>query len=184
MSTGPGTIYRGLWYCDNDYGRRNRLGGLAVAAGHALEYTVPKELRQKHPEIRAIISGKPHDHLVKWTHPLVAEAIADACLAALKNDPELKTFSLSPDDGVGWDESDDAKFDAGDFDPALRLRVQDGPPDGARQPRGRAGDGEAPGRQVRRCSPTPTTPARRSARRCTRPSSRRSPRSRSAGPTR
>ena len=116
VSTGPATIYRGVWYCDNDYARRNRLGGMELSAGHALEFTVPKELRQQHPEIRAIIGGKPHDHFVKWTHPLVAKAISDALLAQLEKDPQIKTFSLSPDDGATWDESDDTKFDAGDFD--------------------------------------------------------------------
>jgi hypothetical protein len=120
-STGPYTIYRGVWYCDNDFARRNRLGGMELAAGHALEYTVPKELRKTNPEIRAIIGGKPHEHLVKWTHPLVANLIADACLAQLEKDPQLTTFSLSPDDGATWDESDDTKFDAGDFDPAAQA---------------------------------------------------------------
>lgn len=121
LSTGPSTIYRGIWYCDNDFGRRNRLGGLLLSAGHNIEHAVPKELRQKNPEIRAIINGKPHDHLVKWTHPLVADALANACLEQLKKEPELKTYSLSPDDGATWDESDDAKHDAGDIDPILNC---------------------------------------------------------------
>lgn len=121
LSTGPGTIYRGLWYCDNDFGRRNRMGGLLIAAGHNIEFAVPKELRKSNPEIRAIINGKPHDHLIKWTHPLVADALAEACLKAIKDDPELKTYSLSPDDGASWDESDDAKHDAGDIDPILNC---------------------------------------------------------------
>ena len=63
---------------------------LAISAGHNIEFAVPKELRTKHPEIRAIIGGKPHDHLIKWTHPLVAEALSDACLDALKKDPETQ----------------------------------------------------------------------------------------------
>jgi hypothetical protein len=121
LSTGPYTIYRGLWYCDNDFARRNRLGGAELAAGHALEFTVPKELRKSHPEIRAIIGGKPHDHFIKWTHPLVADAIADAHLATLKKEPRTFSFSLSPDDGMSWDESDDKKFDAGDFDPSAGV---------------------------------------------------------------
>src|SRR5207302_1056194 len=50
--------------------------------------------------------------------PLVARAISDALLAQLAKDPTLLTFSLSPDDGMSWDESDDTKYDAGDFDPA------------------------------------------------------------------
>src|SRR5947199_187341 len=65
--SGPYTICRGIWYCDNDYARRNRVGGMLLQAGHALEYTVPKELRQSKPAIRAVIGGKPHDHFVKWT---------------------------------------------------------------------------------------------------------------------
>ncbi|MBC7821500.1 MAG: DUF4838 domain-containing protein [Planctomycetaceae bacterium] len=121
VSTAPYTIYRGLWYCDNDFARRNRLGGMELSAGHALEHAVPKELRQQHPEIKAIIGGKPHDHWIKWTHPLVAEAITKKLLDDLAKNPETKTVSLSPDDGATWDESDDTKFDAGDFDPSLQT---------------------------------------------------------------
>jgi hypothetical protein len=121
VSTGPYTYFRGLWYLDQDFARRNRLGGMLLHAGHALEFTVPAKLRETNPEIRAIINGKPDKHRVKWTHPLVAKAIADACLAQLAKDPALKSFSLSPDDGIGWDESDDTKSDAGDFDPAAGL---------------------------------------------------------------
>ncbi len=121
LSTGPYTIYRGLWYCDNDFSRRNRMGGMVLSAGHALEGTVPKELRKTNPEIRAIIGGKPHARKVKWTHPLVAKAIADELLKRLAKDPGIPTFSLSPDDGIGWDESDDTKYDAGDFDTATQM---------------------------------------------------------------
>lgn len=121
LTTGPATIYRGLWYCDNDYARRNRLGGMELSAGHALEFTVPKELRESHPEIRAMIGGKPHPHLIKWTHPLVADAISSAALAQFEKNPDLHTFSLSPDDGATWDESDDRKYDAGDFDPSIQT---------------------------------------------------------------
>lgn len=121
LSTGPDTIYRGIWYCDNSFARRNRLGGMELQAGHALEMMVPKELREKHPEIRAMIGGKPHPHFVKWTHPLVADAVVQASLAQLEKDPNLQSISLAPDDGATWDESDDTKFDAGDFDPALQT---------------------------------------------------------------
>lgn len=121
LMSGPYTIYRGIWYCDNDFARRNRMGGMELSAGHALEMTVPKELRKKHPEIKAIIKGKVDAHKVKWTHPLVADAIADEFLARLKKDPTIQTFSLSPDDGIGWDESDDTKYDADDFDPAAQC---------------------------------------------------------------
>jgi hypothetical protein len=121
LSAGPHTIYRGLWYCDNDFARRNRLGGMELSAGHALEIAVSKELRMQHPEIRAVIKGKPHDHWLKWTHPLVAEALTTSMLATLAKDPQINSMSLSPDDGATWDESDDTKFDGGDFDPSLQT---------------------------------------------------------------
>ena len=120
LSTGPYTIYRGLWFTTSEYARRNRLGGMQLSAGHALEASVPKVLRKSNPEIRAIIKGKPHAFRVKWTHPLVAKALSDGILNKLGKDPTLKTFSLSPDDGLCWDESDDAKLDAGDFDPSVQ----------------------------------------------------------------
>jgi hypothetical protein len=121
VSTGPHTIYRGLWYCDNDFARRNRMGGMELSCGHFLEFNVPKELRVQHPEIKASIGGKPHEHWIKWTHPLVAEAITKSLLTTLEKNPETNSVSLSPDDGATWDESDDAKFDAGDFDPSLQT---------------------------------------------------------------
>ncbi len=102
LSTGPYTIYRGMWYCDNEFARRNRMGGMELAAGHALEHAVPKELREQHPEIKAIIKGQPHPHWVKWTHPLVAEAITKALLDQMQKDPLIKSLSLSPDDGARW----------------------------------------------------------------------------------
>lgn len=121
VSSGPYTFYRGLWYCDNDFARRNRMGGMELLANHALEFMVPKEFREQHPEIRAMIKGQPHPHLIKWTHPLVAEAITKACLDNLAKNPDTRSLSLSPDDGAVWDESDDARLDAGDFDPTLQT---------------------------------------------------------------
>ena len=121
ISSGPHTVFRGLWYCDNDFARRNRMGGMELSAGHNLETSVPNALREKHPEIRAIIGGKPHPEKLKWTHPKVADALAQVTLEQIKQDPTLKTFSLSPIDGIGWDESDDTKFDQGDFDPSAQA---------------------------------------------------------------
>ncbi|MFN0195534.1 MAG: DUF4838 domain-containing protein [Planctomycetaceae bacterium] len=121
LSTGPYTYYRGLWYCDNDFARRNRLGGMAISAGHALEIMVTDEFRKQHPEIRAIIKGEPHPHWLKWTHPLVAEAVIKGCLESMERYPDQKSLSLSPNDGATWDESDDTKYDAGDFDEALQT---------------------------------------------------------------
>jgi len=121
LSSGPATVYRGIWFADNDYGRRNRLGGLLISAGHNLEHALPKELRTQHPEIRAVIGGKPHPHFIKWTHPLVADALVNVALDYFAKNPDVKSYSLSPDDGATWDESDDAKHDAGDYDAALQT---------------------------------------------------------------
>ncbi len=121
LSTGPSTIYRGIWYADSAFGRRNRLGGMLINAGHAIEHYITKDFRKEHPEVKAIIKGQPHEHLIKWTHPLIAQSITETILGQLAKDPTLNSFSLSPDDGATWDESDDAKYDAGDFDPTLQT---------------------------------------------------------------
>lgn len=121
VSTGPHTVYRGLWYCDNDFARRNRLGGLELSAGHAFEAYVSKELRESNPEIRAVINGEPHHHLLKWTHPLVIDAVANAILGRLEKNPDTRTFSLSPADGASWDEAYDPQHDADDFDTTLQT---------------------------------------------------------------
>lgn len=121
LDDAPYTVCRTIWYCDADYARRNRVGGMTLNAGHNLEFAVPKELRKSNPEIRAVIGGKPHDHFIKWTHPLVADALVNAFLEQKKKDPAILSFSLSPDDGMSWDESDDRKFDAGDFDPSAGV---------------------------------------------------------------
>lgn len=121
VSTGPYTHYRAVWYADNDYARRNRLGGLVLSAVHALEYTLPKATREQYPEIRAIIKGKPHPEKVKWTHPQVTDSLVEVLRARLKKDPATPSFSLSPVDGIGWDEEYDPQYDAKDFDPSTSI---------------------------------------------------------------
>ena len=112
----PGTIYRGIWYADDDYKRRNRCGGLLLSAGHALEYYVTKEDREQHPDWRAEIGGKPDAMRLKWSHPGVAQAMAEKILAGQAASPAA-SWSLSPEDGMSFDESaEDRALDAGDFD--------------------------------------------------------------------
>jgi hypothetical protein len=116
FSSAPGTLYRGVWYADEAYKRRNRLGGLLLHAGHALEMYITREERQKHPDWMAQIGGKPHPHRLRWSSPELADAIADKILARHARDPQ-PTYSLSPDDGSEWDESAaDRALDAKDFD--------------------------------------------------------------------
>src|SRR5262249_29586351 len=77
FSSAPGTIYRGIWYGDDNYKRRNRHGGLLLQAGHALEMYFTKEDRDKHPEWKAEIGGKPSEHRLKWSSATMADALAD-----------------------------------------------------------------------------------------------------------
>ncbi len=116
FSSAPGTIYRGMWYADDDYRRRNRHGGLLLSAGHALEMYVTKEEREKHPDWQATIGGKPHPHRLRWSNEGLANGLADKLLDTHGKDAQ-PSYSLSPDDGVDWDESpQDKALDAGDFD--------------------------------------------------------------------
>ena len=116
----PYTYYRTIWYCDDAYRRRNRMGGLYLAAGHALEMYLTKEDREKHPEFKATVNGKPHPHRLKWSAKGLDEAIANKIIEGQAANPQL-TWSLSPDDGLGYDDSpEDKALDAGDFDPSMQ----------------------------------------------------------------
>ncbi|MFO0806773.1 MAG: DUF4838 domain-containing protein [Gemmataceae bacterium] len=112
----PGTVYRGIWYADDDYRRRNRHGGLLLSAGHALEMYVSKEDREKHPDWRATIGGKPSPHRLQWSNAGLANFLGDKLLAMHATDPQ-PSYSISPDDGADWDESpQDKALDADDWD--------------------------------------------------------------------
>jgi len=116
FSSTPGTIYRGIWQCDEDYKRRNRMGGMGLHASHALgSYLKAKDL-EKHPDWRAVVNGKPSPFRLKWSRPEVAEAIAGKIIGYTDRTGRT-TASLSPEDGAGFDESEDPKIDADDFDP-------------------------------------------------------------------
>ncbi len=116
----PGTLYRGIWQADESYRRRNRLGGMPLAASHALEDYLRDDLKD-HPDWVAVIKGKPHPPAIKWSKPEVANAIADKLIAAFDNGTYKWSASLSPDDGINFDESEDTKFDAGDWDPQWNM---------------------------------------------------------------
>ncbi len=114
----PGTWYRSVWYGDDAFKRRNRMGGFPIQAAHALEGYVTKEQRQQHPEWRAIIAGQPSETRLKWSNSGVQQAVADAIIAQLDKQ-YVPSISLSPDDGAAFDESDDKAWDAGDYDPVM-----------------------------------------------------------------
>lgn len=117
FSSVPGTLYRGIWQADEDFKRRNRLGGLGLAASHALDSYVPKELLDKHLDWVAVVKGKPIPPQVKWTKPEIADSMADTILGYLDAGRYKSSASLSPEDTSFFDEAEDPKFDAGDFDP-------------------------------------------------------------------
>lgn len=117
----PSTRYRGLWYADEDFKRRNRLGGQQLAAGHALETYVTAEQRSEHPEWRASINGKPHRSRLEWHLPQVADAIAQGVVRALDR-RHSNSASLSPGDGIELSTSPgDTTLDSGDMVTALGL---------------------------------------------------------------
>jgi hypothetical protein len=112
----PTTLYRDLWYADLDYKRRNRLGGVQVAAGHMLEKWITPEEREAHPDFRAQVKGEPHATRLRWSNPRVADAIADGIRRGLEKRP-AKSVSISPADGTDFDDTFDTALDAGDWDP-------------------------------------------------------------------
>ncbi len=119
----PYTTYRGIWYADEAFKRRNRLGGLLLAAGHALEhaYLTNDQLAQ-HPDwIAQYADGRPIPGRFKWNNKALANAIA-ARINELQEKNPRPSWSLSPDDGIQFDESpEDRALDAGDFDPSCQT---------------------------------------------------------------
>ena len=118
FSSGPATLFRDIWYCGDEYRRRNRLGGLYVSAGHALGSYLTAEQLEANPDWVAVIGGRPSPPTLKWTRPEVAGAIADVIQANLEaGEADPTSVSLSPEDQIHFDESEDPRFDAGDSDP-------------------------------------------------------------------
>jgi hypothetical protein len=122
-SRAPATHYRDIWYRDDAFARRNRLGGLKIQAGHALERYITREEREAHPEWCALIDGRrdPARPQLSWGNPEVAEAIALKIIAKLNND-YVDSISLSPMDSTAFGEGpEETALDAGDWDPTLHM---------------------------------------------------------------
>lgn len=123
VSGTPETIYRGIWYADDAFRRRNRMGGLLLNAGHALEinnYITPEQFKQ-HPEWGAEHRGKRVTNRFCWANADAAAAVADGIIAALDKQYS-PTISLSPDDGGEFCDCAKCKaLDAGDFDQSLGV---------------------------------------------------------------
>ena len=120
----PAWVHRSLWYsalgrikdeAPEDYRaateelqqwlRRNRMAtGVPVRFGHSFLRVLPAETYMAtHPEYFAERDGKRvPDGQLCTTNEEVIRIFADAANAAFDEDPDLQSFSLSPNDGYGW----------------------------------------------------------------------------------
>jgi len=97
VSAVPATIYRNIWYADQDFKRRNRLGGFYLACSHAI----------------------PGD--VCRADPAVAKKIADDTIAELDK-KYVSSVSLSPADTINFCQCEKCKaLDAGDWDTSMNC---------------------------------------------------------------
>ena len=121
----PGTVARNIWYADEAFKRRNRLGGFPYTAGHALEGYISKAQMEQHPDWNAEINGKRQlqkcdvGYRICWANAEVSVAVADAIIARL-DAAYTPCLSISPGDGVNFCECAKCKaLDTGDWDPSM-----------------------------------------------------------------
>jgi len=114
----PSTLYRGVWYADDDFKRRNRLDGVKISAGHMLEKWITSAEREEHPEWRAQIAGAAQPSRLRWSSPGLADAMADNIRKNVAKKP-VDSVSMSPLDGVNFDDTFDTAIDARDWDPTV-----------------------------------------------------------------
>ncbi|MHB0935614.1 MAG: DUF4838 domain-containing protein [Armatimonadota bacterium] len=118
----PGTVSRSIWYADDGFKRRNRMGGFPYNAAHALEGYVTKEQLEAHPDWNAEIGGKRAlqkcdvGYRICWANPEVSDAVADTIIANL-NQNYAPCVSVSPGDGMNFCDCEKCKaLDTGDWD--------------------------------------------------------------------
>jgi hypothetical protein len=119
----PKMIYRSMWWGYSgrpawmqkrftDWQRRSRGGGVAASMGHNL-YRIypPEQYGRERPEFYPLINGQravPQGGGEGWdwqpctSNPQVIQVAIDAAVAAFDHQPDLYSFSLSPNDGYGW----------------------------------------------------------------------------------
>lgn len=82
---------------------------------HAFVETVPASMWDKHPDWFPMIRGKrpkpPQTQYYKLetTNPELVKYFAEKAIAALKADPQMYSYTISPSDGAGWSESPESK---------------------------------------------------------------------------
>lgn len=100
---------------------QNRAGGLPMATRHIWSELVPEnKYWAAHPEYFSLINGERKPRQLCTSNPEVVKAATQTVLDHFGADPNLKTASLSPNDGGGFCQCDDCRnLDvAGYFEPS------------------------------------------------------------------
>jgi len=116
----PLFIARRLQYIQNDkpsvqeWEKRQKLGwSFRVESRHNWKKVIPPSYYKEHPEWFPMIGGKrvppKGNYKLETTNPEVVQRFAEKAIAALKADPTLSMFSLSPSDSAGWSTSPESK---------------------------------------------------------------------------
>jgi len=119
----PEFIYRSLPYLEeylnpkpavHAWENHQKLGAsFNVNHKHNWTKTVPASLYKEHPDWFAMIDGKRKKptgrYKLETTNPQLVEYYADQAIKALKKDPAMNTYSLSPSDSRGYSESPESK---------------------------------------------------------------------------
>lgn len=97
-----------------DWEARQKLGySFRINHGHNWIETITSDYYEKHPGWFAMRDGKrvppKGNYKLESTNPEVVQFFANKAVEALKENPEMNTFSLSPSDGRGWSESPESK---------------------------------------------------------------------------
>lgn len=124
-SEAPATIYRGVWFSDEAFRRRNRLREAfdRIEGAHALENYITQEQRTANPSWCALIDGKrdPARKQLAWGNTAVSDAIAESILAKLRK-TSAPSVSLSPLDQIRFSEGpEDKAMDAGVWDETMQT---------------------------------------------------------------
>ncbi len=108
----PAFVQRTLYPSDGDFGRRNRLVG-GFQFNHALSKVFTAELFEAEPDAFSFVNGhkrRPtgsgqYDPQPNFAEPRTVELAAEAALRYFEENPDSRSFSLSINDNVLFDES-------------------------------------------------------------------------------
>lgn len=121
----PATIYRGVWFADEPFRRRNRMREQfdRIDGAHALENYITEEQRIANPTWCAVLDGErnPTRKQLAWGNPEVSHAVAEKILSILRK-TSAPSISLSPLDQIRFSEgAEDTGLDAGVWDKTMQT---------------------------------------------------------------